>query len=127
MSAKYISVACVAMVLISSVYPSLANPWNEVPSLSCGDVVSAAGRLKPKAAQALTWFAGYLDGLKALGATDHRLKELANMDSNEIEAVFLVLCRNKQDETIAEAATGVLEMTLNALPGRRLDLVVPKH
>jgi hypothetical protein len=61
------------------------------------------------------------------GATDHRLKELANMDSDQIEAVFLVLCRNKQDETIAEAATGVLEMTLNALPGRRLDLVVPKH
>jgi hypothetical protein len=126
MSAKYISVACVAMVLLSSVYPSFASPWNEVPSLSCGDVISDAGHLKPNAAQALTWFAGYLDGLKALSVTDRSLKELAKMDPDQIEAVFLVLCRNKQDETIAEAATGVLEMTLNAMGGRHFDLVMPK-
>jgi SAM domain (Sterile alpha motif) len=53
---------------------------------------------------------------------------VGSVSLDQLMALLIVYCRNKQDQTVGEAVTGIFELTINSMPGgRRLDLAVPKR
>ena len=64
------------------------------------------------------WLHGYLDGLRALGALDQRLASLAKVDFGQVSTLVLVYCTKKPNQTVGEATTNVLSLTINLMgPG----------
>jgi hypothetical protein len=97
----------------------------EVSNAACGEFISSDGNLMPKAAVMFTWLAGYRDGIGALAAVDKRFASVGKMDLNQLGAAVLAYCKVKQDMPMAQAATGVLEMLINAQRGRVINLAAP--
>jgi hypothetical protein len=125
-----------AAAILTVATPSLAvdgdlGTWGKTSSYRCSDVISPGGTLNDvKAHIMMLWLSGYRDGIAALAGLDKRLGVALPYD--QLVALVLVYCRNKQDQSVGEAVTGAFEMTLNALPlppkghVATFDLVVPK-
>jgi hypothetical protein len=113
-----------------SMSPSAALMWPDVPGYRCSEIVSANGSYTDKTASVASWLPGYRDGITALAVFDKRLGPggVGSVPLDQLMALVIVYCRNKQDLTVGEAVTGIFELTINSMPGgRTLDLAVPKR
>lgn len=114
-----------ALGLAVLILPSLAADqmrWDAAPYMKCSEVITTEGEFTPRTESALTWMVGYMDGLRAASMLDKRLRTLSEAGSLQVGPMLLAFCQKKQDDTLRGAATGVAELLMNSLPGRRLDL-----
>jgi hypothetical protein len=125
------AIGFVALLGIASLFerttPAVAaQPWKDVRTFSCRDVISPNdGSLTPKTGAALTWLAGYRDGVASLAAVDRRLKNVGEIGLDPLGAMVLAYCKAKPEMPMVEAVTGVFEFSINAQAGERIDLALP--
>ncbi|MGC1779488.1 MAG: hypothetical protein WBB34_16245 [Xanthobacteraceae bacterium] len=101
-----------------------AQPWNNIPNLSCADAVTSDHKFTENTPKVLTWLKGYWDGMGALSALDPRMEALRKMDFSQLSSLVLVYCAGKPDQTVGEAVTDVSAMILFMQPGVPFHLSV---
>ena len=98
--------------------------WDAIPHRKCSEMITPSGEFTAKTEAMLTWLVGYIDGISAPSILDKRLKTISDAGSQQIGPLVLVYCRNKQDDTLVAATTGVAELIINTQSGRVLNLRV---
>jgi hypothetical protein len=115
-------------IVAASASTANAGPLDDVPIWKCSDIVTPDGQFTDKTKAVAQWLVGYRDGIAALASLDPRFKSIGDMDSTDLGASVVTICRSKRDMTVAQVTASVMEMMINAMPGGDvISLALPER